>query len=334
MRTTTIRQISEQEFPGTLPIEEQLRFLLRYAALAPSARNAQPWRLAVDGGTVRLRADLAHWHPVADPDQRELYLSLGCALENLLVAAEHFGFRHAVAYLPEPADPTLAAVVCFAPGGSPAPQRAGLALETIVARRTAHGAFADRPVAISELRALERGSGDDEVTVRFAEAPGCRQAVETLWATAAERQMARREYRHELGEVVGRGDLGTPWPISRLGRLVTASARLARGMERLERSALRSARLLALVSTPGDDHRAHLRSGQVLERLWLTATALGLGLQPMSAAVEVAEVRGELGAVFGLPMRFRAQELVRIGRPRGPGGLRTPRRQAGDAART
>ena len=67
MRTTTIRQFSEQEFPGTLPIEEQLRFLLRYAALAPSARNAQPWRLAVDGGTVRLRADLAHWHPVRTP---------------------------------------------------------------------------------------------------------------------------------------------------------------------------------------------------------------------------------------------------------------------------
>jgi nitroreductase len=154
--------------------------------------------------------------------------------------------------------------------------------------------------------------------------------VETLWAAAAERQVARREYRQELGEVIGRGDLGTPWPLSRVGRVAAASARLARGMERLERGALRSAPLLALVGTPGDDHRAHLRSGQVLERLWLAATALGLGLQPMSAAVEVPEVREELGRVFGMPERFRAQELVRIGRPRGPGGLRTPRRQVGD----
>jgi nitroreductase len=168
--------------------------------------------------------------------------------------------------------------------------------------------------------------------VRFTEAPGRRRAVEALHATASQRLFARPEYREELGEIIGQGDLGTPWPLSRLGRLAVTSGRAVRRIERLELAALHSAPMLALVSAPADDHRAHLRSGQVLERVWLAATALGLGLQPMSAAIEVPELRAELGPVFGIPEPFVAQELVRIGRPAGPRGFRTPRRPAGEVA--
>lgn len=330
---TKVRQVSEQEFPGTLPLEEQLRFLLRYAVLAPSARNAQPWRFEVDGATVRLYADPEHWQPVADPAQRELYLGLGCALENLLVAGEHFGFRASIAYLPHPGDPRLAAAVTFGPGGTPTPARAGLGPEALLARRTTHGAFGDRPIRVSELRALERAAEDDEIVVGFTEAPGRRHAVEELHARASEVLMARPEYRRELGDVIGSGDLGTPWPLSRLGRLAASSARIARGLEVLELAALRSSPLLALISARGDDHRDHLRSGQVLERVWLAATALGLGVQPASAAVEVPETRAELAPVFGLPPELVAQELVRIGWPAGPRGFRTPRRPVEEVAR-
>ena len=38
--TRDVWEVSEQEFPGTMPIELQLRFLLRYAILAPSADHA------------------------------------------------------------------------------------------------------------------------------------------------------------------------------------------------------------------------------------------------------------------------------------------------------
>lgn len=330
---TGVRALSEQSFPGTLPVEQQLRFLLRYAVLAPSARNAQPWSFAVEGATVRVYADLTHWQPVADPEQREVYLALGCALENLLVAAEHFGFRAAVRYLPDPADPTLAAVVAVGPGGMPAGGRADLDLETLLDRRTAHGPFAACPLQLPELRTLERAGTDPEIVVRLSEAPGRRQAVEALHAQAAEILMARDEYRRELGDILGHGDLGTPWPISRLARLAAASVRLSRGIERLELAALRRAPVLAVIASPTDDHRAHIRSGQLLERVWLAATRLGLGLQPVSAAVEVPETRVQLVPVFGLAEGLHPQELVRIGRPAGPRGFRTPRRPVEDVVR-
>jgi len=109
--TKEVWQIHEQDFPGAFPIETQLRFLLGYAILAPSTRNTQPWRFAVEVNTVHLFADSRRGQPVSDPDGRELYISLGCALENLLVAAEYFGFRHEVRYFPERGNAKLAASV-------------------------------------------------------------------------------------------------------------------------------------------------------------------------------------------------------------------------------
>ena len=41
--TKDVWDVSEQDFPSTSPIETQLGFLLRYAILAPSAKNSQPW---------------------------------------------------------------------------------------------------------------------------------------------------------------------------------------------------------------------------------------------------------------------------------------------------
>jgi nitroreductase len=331
MRTTAdVRDVSEQDFPGTLPLEEQLRFLLHYAVLAPSARNAQPWRFAVDGDTVLLRADLTRWQPVADPDQRELHLGLGCALENLLVAAEFFGFRHRTAYFPRPADETLAAAVTLSPGGIPAPERAGITLDTLLRRRTAHGPFAPRSLTVSELRALERSVRDPEVVVTFSEGPGRRRAATALHGRACERLLGRPEYRRELGELIGQGNFGLPWPLTRVGQLAMSSDTIARWVERSEVAAIRSAPLLALLSTPADDRRTQVRSGQVLERLWLAATAAGLALQPASAALELPETRAELAAAFGLPDGLYPQELVRIGAPGRHGGFLTPRRPAED----
>ncbi|HEY3344819.1 MAG TPA: nitroreductase family protein, partial [Anaerolineaceae bacterium] len=66
---------------------EQFQEIIRYACLAPSGHNAQPWKFQIQGDTIRLTADDQRRLPVVDPADRELYISLGCALENLQIAA-------------------------------------------------------------------------------------------------------------------------------------------------------------------------------------------------------------------------------------------------------
>ena len=70
--------VNESDFPANASSEEKLTFLLRYAILAPSSYNTQPWRFNISGNEIDVFADRSRWLQVADADQRELYLSLGC----------------------------------------------------------------------------------------------------------------------------------------------------------------------------------------------------------------------------------------------------------------
>ena len=78
--------VLESDYPADSPMEERLKFLLRYAILAPSGPNTQPWKFAINDGSVSVFADLSRALPFVDPSNRTLYMSVGCAIANLAVA--------------------------------------------------------------------------------------------------------------------------------------------------------------------------------------------------------------------------------------------------------
>ncbi len=67
--------------------------LVRYATLAPSSHNTQCWKFRLDDGAITILPDLARRCPAVDPDDHHLFVSLGCAAENLVVAAAALGLR-------------------------------------------------------------------------------------------------------------------------------------------------------------------------------------------------------------------------------------------------
>lgn len=85
-------EIDPQEFFKCTTPEEQIHFLLRFAVLAPSTHNSQPWQFLIDEGRVTLslveRVDLS----VGDKDMRQRFIALGCALENLSIAFDYYGY--------------------------------------------------------------------------------------------------------------------------------------------------------------------------------------------------------------------------------------------------
>ncbi|WP_373753453.1 Acg family FMN-binding oxidoreductase [Neisseria weixii] len=67
--------------------------LITQATLAPSGHNTQPWRFGIqDDGTICITPDLRRALPIVDGDNRELFISLGCAAENLALAAGEQGY--------------------------------------------------------------------------------------------------------------------------------------------------------------------------------------------------------------------------------------------------
>src|ERR1700758_4962846 len=102
-------EVSESDFPASSTPAPKLRFLLNYAVLAPSRHNAQPWRFKIEDNVVELYADCLRALPVSDPQNREMTISCGAALANLLIAIRYFGSMAAVEICAHPDNPQLLA---------------------------------------------------------------------------------------------------------------------------------------------------------------------------------------------------------------------------------
>ena len=318
-------EVSEDDFPRGSPVEAQLRFLLRYAILAPSLRNTQPWAFSVQGNRVHLFADLRKAQPVADPDRRELYISLGCALENLLVAAEHFGFGHAISYFPERTASEMVATVTFEPGGTPSPPRAGATLASMLERHNDDGVF--RPVPVPEwlrIRLVACCAEPDLQILLTADRP-FHNWIDALTLVANRAELASPQFRRELDYWIRQGVFGAPPVRERLRHAANTRPELAEHVARRDHAIVESAPLLGLVCSAGDSHLHHVRVGQLFDRLWLTATAMGVAINPMSQTLRHPQLRA--GVADMLPSAgWTPQQLFRVGFGSSGQGQRTPRR--------
>src|ERR1700694_3116342 len=124
--------------------------LVRAAVLATNAHNTQPWLFHVSSDRIDLYAVLNRNIGTIDSLRREMYISLGCALENLTLAAAAHGWTPTVLLMADPTDQTLAARVDLPPDQSPV---SPLYAE-IPARPTTRPAYTARVMAPEALQAL------------------------------------------------------------------------------------------------------------------------------------------------------------------------------------
>ena len=119
--------------------------LVSAAILAANPHDHQAWVFRTTPSRVDLFADRKRALGTIDPFDREMYVGLGCALENLLQAAPAHGYRAELTLLPTPGQPVHVARIDLQSG----PRRRGALYEAIPARRTDRSAY--------EARALARG---------------------------------------------------------------------------------------------------------------------------------------------------------------------------------
>jgi len=80
--------------------------LVASAILAANAHNTQPWLFVVNPSRIDLFADTKRNIGAIDPYLREMYEGLGCALENLVLAAEAKGYTYNLKLMPDPTSKT------------------------------------------------------------------------------------------------------------------------------------------------------------------------------------------------------------------------------------
>lgn len=322
------------EFPGDERVPE--RVVARAALLGASPHNTQPWGLAISPAAVELRARADRNLGTMDSLGRELHIGLGCAVENMVVAAGAVGRAATVALLPDPSDPALVARVALAP----APARPSALYDAIPRRHTNRGAYLDGAPAPGLEAALRALQDEPSLGLHWLASPGerARFRQETIDATEAitgDADMSRDSdawYRHTAEEIGTHRD-GTSIDAAGLGAsertLGKAGARPseestnAYWMDATKTRSTTGSAFAILSSSAASTRIDQLRAGRVYQRMHLWATSQGLGMQPLNQLAE----RQDREETQRLEPRFtrtlasfvgegrRAQMLFRIGYP-------------------
>ena len=134
------------------------------AILAATPHNSQSWMFAVTATRVDVFADPTRRTGTLDPLDREQYIGLGCALENLMLAAGARGYDPTVTLMPTVSDPTHVASVELVAGSA----RSSPLHDAIPDRHSNRGPYTNRAVSDELLVALSaQTTGLDGVEVRW-----------------------------------------------------------------------------------------------------------------------------------------------------------------------
>ncbi|WP_138471062.1 Tat pathway signal protein [Poseidonocella sp. HB161398] len=312
--------------PGAPLLEE----LVRQAALAANAHNTQPWQFLVAPERIRILPDPARRTPVVDPDDHHLHLSLGCAAENLILAASAEGIAARAAW-----DGNSVAIALGPAGSCPHPDRLAAAIPL---RQTTRGPYDGSRAGAAELLQLEAAGAAQGVALRLCTEATALEALAEIAASAAAAQLADPAFRAELlawlrfspARALATGDglygpsAGAPALPDWLGRRLFGAALRPQAEGNKLRAEIASSAGVAVFAGAGQDPASRLRTGRSLQRVCLAAARLGLRTAPVNQPVEVPAFRGALADWAGMPGR-RPDFVLRFGRaPAMPWSLRRP----------
>ncbi len=276
--------------PDTVDLRDHARELLWAATRGPSYGNAQPWSFRVARAQVEIFADLSRSHPIADPQDRQLFLGLGAAVYGVRLAMARLGLRPVIGLSRDHARPDLAAVVLAAGPGRGAEE--DQLYDELGRRRTARTAFADERIPLP-------------VQIQISERIRCEGATPHWLIRSGTRRTVT-----ELIQRIGPAGLSDPRPEE-----LKADGPATPGLPQ-------PAPLV--ICTPNDHRADRLRAGQALHRGLLTASAAGLSATFLSQLLEIPLLRAQLRTDLRLP--GSPQVLLGLGRPLGPPTPPTPRR--------
>ena len=263
------RALAAKQFPHIGSPRDQLRFCLRYAVLAPSIHNTQPWRFRLGEKDVELWSDAGRGLSVVDPSGRELVISCGAALANLRIAVEMFGHVPEMALLPEPEETRLLARLSMGERKA-APPETTLLFHAIPFRRTNRKAFEDWPVPADVVRLLQDAALEEGAWLVPVESDR-KVALADLVAEADRAQLDDPSFRSELAAWTATMASG-----GESANVVRTFEWQPTALAARDRELALGSPILAVLGTGEDDARAWMRAGLALERVLLRATAMGL----------------------------------------------------------
>src|SRR5207237_2900448 len=92
-------------------MEDSFRQLIKYATMAPSGENCQPWKFVVHANEIRMVNIPQRDNSYYSWGQRASIVSHGCAFENIFIAGQVLGLNLDLKLFPDSRDENLVAII-------------------------------------------------------------------------------------------------------------------------------------------------------------------------------------------------------------------------------
>jgi hypothetical protein len=304
--------------------------LVRNATLAPSSHNTQCWKFALEKQAITILPDPLRRCPAVDPDDHHVFVSLGCATENLVHAALAHGLKGEAAF--DAAREVIRVALEFTNA------EVSPLFNAIPARQCTRGDYDSKPLSNGELSLLERaGTSSGVRMLLITERPYVERVLDYV-VQANTAQMADPAFVRELkswirfngAEAVRKRDglysaaSGSPNIPTWLGELAFSQLFKPKAENDKYARQIRSSAGIAVFVGQSADKAHWVEVGRCYERFALQATALGIRNAFLNQPVEVRAVRPQFATAFGLTDQ-RPDLVVRFGRGLAmPSSLRRP----------
>lgn len=308
------------------------RELVRCATLAPSSHNTQCWKFALgaDGHAITISPDPARRCPAVDPDDHHVFVSLGCATENLIQAALAHGL-HGEAQFNAAANAVQVALQATRAQTTPW-------YTAIPMRQCTRGDYDGQPLSREELALLQQAGSSKAVRLLLQTDRLAMEQTLDFVLQGNSAQLADAAFVKELkawirfngtDAVRHRDGLysvcsGSPNVPSWFGDLALRWLLTPKGESDKYAQQVRSSAGIAVFVGEAADKAHWVEVGRCYERFALQATVLGIRNAFLNQPVEVASLRPPFAAALGLSGE-RPDLVVRFGRgPLLPRSLRRP----------
>ena len=304
------------------------RELVRFATLAANSHNTQPWIFSVRGNEIAIAPDFRRRCPAVDPDDHHIFVSLGCAAENLSLAASTLGWRANAAFDGE-------RIVIALEESAPA---ASALADAIPVRQCTRAAFDGRPAAPEILHQLESACREPGVAAILMTDRTAIKKVTDYVLEGNSAQMRDQAFMRELVSWMRFNETDALATMDGLFSRVSGNPSLpawvARpllklfftedGENKKYRDQLDSSAGVVVLAADRSDKAHWIAVGRACQRFGLQATAAGLKYSFVNQPIEVTALRSQFAASVGLGEQ-RPDIVMRFGTgPDLPKSLRRP----------
>ena len=270
--------------------------LVTAASLASSADNMQPWEFRKQADTIQVFCVPSRMLPT-DVNDMFAWISIGAAIQNIVVAAAARGLRTTVEYNALEQIHEFAAVIRFLPGGTDdhladwiarratnrMPYQTSALSPSLIAKLTdsIEGLKADLywTTRASELELMATMDANSSY-IRLEHKPLYDELFDILCFTQKEIENTRYGLDFQSLEVPAAAMFIARqlqrWSIYNMVSRLGTGKIIAKNLS----SRLRKAGALCLVTAQRCDPIAYMEAGRAMQQLWLAATAEGLSIQP------------------------------------------------------